>query len=176
MSHLSSGHRQSLISFSTRPQGASRGRGLSGAERGQATEPSGVGLGHKFRRSSHSHGCGSRGRPKPGRERRSPVRRGGERGGGSAGLGCGGTHRRRRPVIPMLALEAGRLRAGDKQREVEVSCIWDETPSFTNARNVQRSIWFCFFSTSPIINSLGSAEGAAAQSGCPLCQEALPPW
>ena len=26
----------------------------------------------------------------------------------------------------------------------EVSGIWDETPSLMNARNVQRSIWFCF--------------------------------
>lgn len=57
----------------------------------------------------------------------------------------------------------------------EVSGIWDATPSLVNARNVQRSIWFCFFffSISPIINSLGAVMGAAAQPGCPLCQEAL---
>lgn len=33
---------------------------------------------------------------------------------------------------------------------MEVSCFWDETPSFTNARNVQRSIWFCFFQLPPL--------------------------
>lgn len=60
----------------------------------------------------------------------------------------------------------------------EVSGIWEATPSLGNARNVQRSIWFfvVFFKISPIINSLGAVMGAAAQPGCPLCQEALPPW
>ena len=56
-------------------------------------------------------------------------------------------------------------------RGAEVSCVWDETHECQKCS--EKHLVLFFFSISPIINSLGAAQGAAAQPGGPPRQEAL---
>lgn len=97
----------------------------------------------------------------------------GEGGGG----GRGGPGGRRGPSLrPAAHLEGGGS-VGQRQAAAGERKLAAFGMKLMNAKNVQRSIWFCFFfSISSTINSLGAAEGAAAQPGGPPRQEALPPW
>lgn len=124
----------------------------------QATGPSGVGPGTNSdeaamamdvalgRGLSQVRRGSVAGEMKPCEEGRGGVGR------GAAGLGCWLDPQKAQAPCHSHAGPGGRrLRVGDRgSGEAEVSCIWDETPSFVNARNVQRSIWFCFFQLPPL--------------------------
>ena len=77
----------------------------------------------------------------------------GGRGRRQGEAGRGGFRERSRPSRPSAAhLEGGgsvEPKTGGSRGE-EVSCVWDETLSLMNAKNVQRSIWFCFFQFPPL--------------------------
>lgn len=88
--------------------------------------------------------------------------------------GRGGPGGRRGPSLHPAAHLEGVGSVGQRQAAAGERKLAAFGMKLMNAKNVQRSIWFCFFfSISPIINSLGAAEGAAAQPGGPPRQEAL---
>lgn len=102
----------------------------------------------------------------------------GERGGGRGRQGEGESREGSWPSWPSAAhLEGGgsvALKAGCSRGE-EVSCVWDETLSLTNAKNVQGSIWFCFFQFPPLSTACVLRRGLQPSLDVPTAKRPCQP-
>ena len=142
-----------------RPPGAGRGHGLQHAEEGEGEGS-----------SDGDPGMGPAVAARPGLWLPGEATLMGEGEGG----GQKGTRREERALPSSCCPPGGcgkrRAETGGS-RGAEVSCVWDETHECQKCS--EKHLVLFFFSISPIINSLGAAEGAAAQPGGPPHQEAL---